>query len=123
MIEELFVRTQSSNVRAFKNSKILLKNPNLYYAIALESWKKEADKGNIRESFFSSQIGTRYRIFSSLHTDFIVCEGKKEFEVEVGGRSKKRKQIKGLENACIFKDGIEIGAADTLPLYLAGFLY
>jgi len=79
--------------RAFKNSKILLKNPNLYYAIALEFWKREADKGNIRESFFASQIENRYRIFSSLHTDFIVYEGKREIEVEVGGKSKKKKQI------------------------------
>lgn len=117
------VRTQSANVRAFKNSKILFKTPNLYYAIALESWKQDADKGNIRESFFSSQVGFRYNIFSSLNTDFLVCEGKRGFEMEVGGQSKKKKQIKGLENAYIFKDGIEIGAANTLPLYLAGFLY
>ena len=117
------VRTTSANIRAFKNSKILFKSPNLYYAIALESWRQEADKGNIRESFFSSQLGTRYSIFSSLNTDFVVREGKREFEAEVGGRSKKRKQIKGLGNAYIFKDGIEIGMANTLPLYLAGFLY
>jgi len=58
-----------------------------------------------------------------LNTDFVVREGKRDFEAEVGGRSKKRKQIKGLDNAYIFKDGIEIGMANTLPLYLAGFLY
>lgn len=117
------VRTTSANIRAFKNSKILFKSPNLYYAIALESWRQEADKGNIRESFFSSQVSTCYSIFSSLNTDFVVREGKLDFEAEVGGRSKKRKQIKGLGNAFIFKDGIEIGRANTLPLYLAGFLY
>jgi len=117
------IRTKSKNIRAFKNSKILLQNPNLYYAVALELWKREADKGNIRESFFASQIGTLYPLFSSLQTDFIVCVGKKEFEVEVGGRSKKKKQIKGLKNACIFKDTIEIGAANIIPLYLAGFLF
>jgi uncharacterized protein len=117
------VRPPSANMRAFKNSKILFKTPNLYYAIALESWKQDADKGNVRESFFSSQTAIRYRIFSSLNTDFVIREGKREFEVEVGGRSKKKKQIKGLGNAYIFKDGIELGMGNTLPLYLAGFLY
>ncbi len=117
------VRTTPTNMRAFKNSKILFKSPNLYYAIALEYWRKEAEKGNIRESFFSSQVGTCYSIFSSLNTDFVIREGKKEFEAEIGGKSKKRKQIKALRNAYIFKDGIEIGMANTIPLYLAGFLY
>jgi uncharacterized protein len=117
------VRTTSTNMRAFKNSKILFKSPNLYYAIALEYWRKEGEKGNIRESFFSSQVGTRYSVFSSLNTDFVIREGKNEFEVEIGGRSKKRKHIKALRNAYIFKDGIEIGMANTIPLYLAGFLY
>lgn len=117
------VRTEVSNVRAFKNSKILFKSPNLYYAIAFESWKREADKGNLRESFFASQVGTRYKIFSSMNTDFVVHEGKNLFEVEIGGKSKKKNQIKGLKDACIFKDGIEIGLGETIPLYLAGFLY
>ena len=118
------IRTSSSNIRAFKNSKVLFKSPNLYYAIAFESWKTDADKGNVRESFFSSQIkGAGYKIFSSLDTDFIVLEGRNKIEVEVGGKSKKKKQIRHIKNACIFKDNIEIGAANTIPLYLAGFLY
>ncbi|MCB2189812.1 MAG: AAA family ATPase [Deltaproteobacteria bacterium] len=117
------VRTKTGNIRAFKNSKILFKTPNLYYAIALEFWKKEADKGNIRESFFSSQAGNCYTIFSSLKTDFVIRKGETEVEIEIGGRSKKKKQIKSLENAFLFKDGIEIGMGNTLPLYLAGFLY
>jgi predicted AAA+ superfamily ATPase len=117
------IRTESTNVRVFKNSKILFKTPNMYYAIASEFWKKEADRGNLRESFFSSQVGTRYTLYSSLVTDFMVRDETKAFEVEVGGRNKKKKQIKGLENAYIFKDGIEMGACNTVPLYLAGFLY
>ena len=117
------VRTASSNMRAFKNSKILFKSPNIYYAIALEFWKSEADKGNLRESFFSSQVKPRYKIFSSPRTDFVVHQGKTAYEAEVGGKSKKKRQIKGLENAFIFKDGIEIGMTNTVPLYLAGFLY
>jgi len=41
----------------------------------------------------------------------------------VGGPSKGNRQIKGVENGLVFKDGIETGFARQLPLYLAGFLY
>lgn len=118
------VRTLSSNVRAFKNSKILFKSPNMYYSIAFDSWRTEADRGNIRESFFSSQIkGAGYKIYSSLNCDFTVIDNKRKIEVEVGGKNKKKKQIRNIENAFIFKDNIETGATNSIPLYLAGFLY
>lgn len=117
------VRTESKNVRAFKNSKILFKSPNIYFAIAYELWKGAVDKGNIRESFFASQISGHYRLFSSAHTDFLLLDESSRHEIEVGGRSKKKKQIKNLMNASIFKDDIEIGTGNTIPLYLAGFLY
>ena len=117
------VRTESKNIRVFKNSKILFKSPNIYYAIAFESWKNEADLGNIRESFFASQADNHYGLYSSTTTDFLLIEGKNRFEIEVGGKSKKKKQIKQLKDAYIFKDGIEIGSFNTVPLYLAGFLY
>ena len=41
------IRTESKYLKAFKNSKILFNSPNIYYAIAYESWKSDADKGNI----------------------------------------------------------------------------
>lgn len=116
------VRTKSSSVRVFKNSKILFKSPNIYYAVAFESWKSDVDRGNIRESFFASQIEGAYPLFSSMNADFVVIDGKKRIEIEVGGKSKKRKQIRNLKDAYVFKDGIEIGFANSIPLYLAGFL-
>jgi hypothetical protein len=117
------VRTQSKNIRAFKNSKILFKSPNLYFTIAFELWKSDIEKGNIRESFFASQVSKEYPVFSSLKTDFLVLNKKQRIEIEVGGKSKGRKQIKGLTDAFVFKDGIEIGHANVIPLYLIGFLY
>ncbi|MCP5053879.1 MAG: ATP-binding protein [bacterium] len=117
------VRTESKNRKVFKNSKILFKSPNIYFAIAFELWKSGVDKGNIRESFFASQVGRDYPVFSSINTDFLVIDGERRFEIEVGGKSKGRKQIKDLDNAYVFKDGIDIGFADSIPLYLAGFLY
>lgn len=117
------VRTESQKLKIFKNSKILFKSPNIYFTIAFELWKSDVEKGNIRESFFASQVGKDYPVFSSLNTDFLVLDNDRRVEVEVGGKSKGRKQIAGLENAFVFKDGIEIGYANVIPLYLAGFLY
>lgn len=117
------IRTESKYLKAFKNSKILFNSPNIYYAIAYESWKSDADKGNIRESFFASQVGIDYKLFTSKNVDFLLISGKVRAEIEVGGKSKKRKQIKNLKNAYIFKDGIEMGSSNIIPLYLAGFLY
>lgn len=114
---------QSIKVNVFKNSKILFKSPNIYFTIAYELWRSGIETGNLRESFFASQVGKDYPVFSSLNTDFRVECGDRRIEVEVGGKSKRRKQIKDLEDAYVFKDGIEVGYTDSIPLYLAGFLY
>ena len=117
------VRTESRNVRAFKNSKLLFNSPNSYFAIASDLWQSDVDKGNIRESFFASQTSDHYQVFSSLQTDFILADGKTRYEIEVGGKGKTKKQTKNLTNPLIFKDDIEIGVGVYIPLYLIGFLY
>ena len=117
------VGTESKKMTTFKNSKILFKSPNIYFTIAYEFWKNDIERGNIRESFFTSQIAKHYPLYSSMNTDFLVKDKTRRIEIEVGGKSKRRKQIKDLDDAYVFKDGIEIGYADSVPLYLAGFLY
>lgn len=117
------VSTESKSTHSLKNSKILFNSPNIYFAIAHELWKGDVEKGNIRESFFVSQVGGVYPVFTSMVTDFLIMDKLQRIEVEVGGKNKKRKQIKDLDNAYIFKDGIDLGFADSIPLYLAGFLY
>jgi uncharacterized protein len=117
------VRTESRNMKAFKNSKILFNSPNIYFAIAYEMWKSEIKRGNIRESFFAAQVSGNYAVFSSRNTDFLVQDKDRRIEIEVGGKNKRKKQIKDLDNAFIFKDGINIGYSESVPLYLAGFLY
>lgn len=117
------IRTESKKAIAFKNSKILFKSPNLYFTIAYELWRSDIEKGNIRESFFASQLGREYPVYTSMEVDFLVIDKTHRYEIEVGGKNKKRKQIGNLKDAFIFKDGIEVGYADSVPLYLAGFLY
>jgi len=48
-------------------------------------------------------------------------EGKSVFEI--GGKAKKRKQIKEAQEACVVRDDIEVGFDWEIPLWLFGFFY
>jgi predicted AAA+ superfamily ATPase len=98
-----------------KPEKIFLNNPNLMYNLG-----NDANLGNIRETFFFNQVQYKYTVFASKTVDFKV-DGNYEFEL--GGKSKNRKQIEGLDNTYLVKDDIEIGSDGTIPLWLFGFLY
>jgi len=52
--------------------------------------------------------------------DFLV-EGK--FLFEIGGKARKRAQIRGIEEAYVVRDDIEVGFDKDIPLWLFGFLY
>ena len=98
-----------------KPSKIYLNNTNLMWAIG----NKDPEMGNLRETFFLNQLNTVQDVFYPKAGDFLV--GKYTFEI--GGKTKKRKQIDGIANAYLVKDDIEIGSDKSLPLWLFGFLY
>ena len=99
-----------------KPEKIYLDNTNLVYAIA----DVEPNEGNLRETFFASQLSANHRLNYTNTGDFIV-NGKWTFEI--GGKNKSLKQIQGLENAYRVIDDVEFPANDALPLWLFGFLY
>jgi len=115
------VRRKKATVRSLQYSKILLLNPNLYYTISNELWKHNADLGNIRESFFISQLDGMF--FASDVVDYTIQLKGKEIEVEIGGKNKTRNQIKDLKNGYVFKDDIQTGYENIIPLFLVGFLY
>ncbi|MBI9032646.1 ATP-binding protein [bacterium] len=115
------IRRENATVRSLQYSKIMLANPNLYYSISNVMWKHNTDLGNIRESFFVSQLGKD--ILASKVVDYLIPVGNTEIEVEIGGKNKTRKQIQGLENAYVFKDDIQVGYDNIIPLFLIGFLY
>ncbi|MEA2103908.1 MAG: AAA family ATPase [Candidatus Cloacimonadota bacterium] len=115
------IRRKNATIRSLKYSKILLLNPNLYFAISNELWTHDTDLGNIRESFFVSQIDKN--IFVSKIVDYTINIANKTIEIEIGGKNKSRTQIKDIENGYLFKDDIEIGFENIIPLFLAGFLY
>jgi predicted AAA+ superfamily ATPase len=99
-----------------KPEKLYLNNPNLMYVLAGE----HANIGNIRETFFVNQLKCRNTINLSPVADFLIDE---KYTIEVGGKSKTRKQIAGLENALVVKDDIEIGHGNIIPLWMFGLLY
>jgi predicted AAA+ superfamily ATPase len=116
------IREDNSNLRSIKNSKILFYNPNLYYSLSEEIWNRSSDLGNIRESFFVSQIKNVENIQASKFVDFTVKYKDKIIECEIGGKNKSRKQIKNIENGYIFRDDQINGVGNIIPLYLIGFI-
>lgn len=98
-----------------KPEKIFLHHPNLMYALSSE----HGDVGSIRESFFINQTGAVGPVSYTKEGDFKV--GKYTFEV--GGKSKKERQVKDVPDAYVAADDIEIGHGRRIPLWLFGFFY
>ncbi len=99
-----------------KPDKVFLENTNLMYLYQ----GKNADIGNIRETFLANQLSYNQTVETSEVSDFLV-NGK--YTIECGGKSKTGEQIKYLENAYIAADGMETGIGTKIPLWLFGFLY
>ncbi len=99
-----------------KPEKIFLENTNLMFALSAEN----SNKGNIRETFFVNQLGYQHKVNYAEQGDFMI-DGK--FTFEVGGKSKKNKQIEEIKNAFVVADDIEYGSINKIPLWMFGFLY
>lgn len=110
------LRNDTGGIRGLgKVEKIYLGNPNLIHAIA----EGKPETGNLRETFFLSQMIQKHTVTASPQSDFII-EGN---TFEIGGKNKSQKQIKNIENSYIVKDHIEFGYGNTIPLWAFGFNY
>lgn len=98
-----------------KVEKVYLDNTNLIYALA----EKEANIGNLRETFFLNQMRVRNPIVASSVSDFQI-DGR---TFEIGGKSKGKKQIETVEEGYIVKDQIEFSSGNILPLWWFGLNY
>ena len=99
-----------------KPEKIYLDNTNHIYALS----EQQPNMGNVRETFFYNQVSYLHSISYCEKADFKVNA---TYTFEIGGSSKSTNQVKGLENAYIVKDDIEIHIGSTLPLWMFGLLY
>lgn len=110
------LRNQPSGLMELgKVEKVYLGNTNLIYAISDD----RPDVGNLRETFFLSQMRVNHNITASPKADFLI-DGN---TFEVGGQNKKQKQIKDIPNSYIVKDDIEFAYRNTIPLWAFGFNY
>ena len=98
-----------------KVDKIYLGNTCFIYALADEN----PEIGNIRETFFYCAMCVNHMVTSSPAADFLV----KGHTFEVGGKSKKQKQIKNVNDAFVVKDDIENAYMNIIPLWTFGFNY
>lgn len=114
MISQL--RDSTGGIRGLgKVDKIYLDNTNLIYSLANEN----ANKGNIRETFFMNQMRVRHDVTVSPVADFRIGD----LTFEVGGKNKGMKQIQGIDDAYNVKDDIEHGYLNTIPLWQFGLTY
>jgi len=113
---KLINQTEKYISRLQKPDKILLDNPNLFFALN----PGIVNIGSLREAFALNQLSAKHDVFIHPHADFIVDN---KFVIEIGGRNKDNHQIKNFENSFLFIDEIEIGHHNRIPLWLLGFLY
>lgn len=114
MIAQL--REKTDNILVIgKVEKVYLDNTNLAYCLS----ETDPDIGNLRETVFFNQMRINNKVFRSEKADFNI----KNLTFEVGGKSKRQKQIEGLKNAYIVKDDIDYGYKNVLPLWAFGLNY
>lgn len=99
-----------------KPDKIFLENTNLMYMFD----DVQTDVENVRETFAFNQLSHAHEVLFSEQSDFFVD---KKYTFEVGGKNKKRKQIKDVSESYILADNIEYGTERRIPIWLLGFLY
>jgi len=74
----------------------------------------------VRETFFLNQLSCQHRVTLPKSGDFLVNN---RFTFEIGGTGKTKRQIKDIPESFVVQDNIETGFAQTIPLWLFGFLY
>lgn len=98
-----------------KLEKTYLGNTNLLHALS----ENKPDVGNLRETFFLSQMQVNQKVFASKVSDFLIT-GK---TFEVGGKNKGKKQIAEVKDGFVVKDDIEFGFGNIIPLWHFGMNY
>lgn len=115
LIHTLYKQSKSVSMLN-KPDKIWLRNTNFMYAIA----KENVNKGTLRETFALQSLAQIHEVTLPPKADFLID---KTFTFEVGGKSKSQKQIAEIEDAYVFKDEIEVGIDNIVPLWLLGMMY
>ena len=98
-----------------KVDKVYLANTSLVYALA----DNIPETGNVRETFFFAQTSVCHTVASAdANGDFRIGD----YTFEVGGQSKKQRQISGVPNSFVVKDDVDFPGYRTLPLWHFGLM-
>lgn len=98
-----------------KPEKIYLENTNLAFVFNTD----QPDQGNLRETFFASQVSSSHQISYAPKGDFLVDD---KWTFEIGGKNKGKKQIEDIKESYVVNDDVEFPIG-SLPLWIFGFLY
>ena len=109
LIQLLYANGDENDMK--KPEKVYMHNTNLLYAIAPDN----ANKVNLRHTFFYNQTGYKHKIHSSKIADFLIDN---KYHILVGGH-----KIKAGKDFYAAADMIETGNDKLIPLWLFGFLY
>lgn len=110
---------EGGNLLLRKPEKMFLNNTTLLAALN-NFLGQPLSQGNMRELFFIQSLeNAGVPVFYSHEGDFRT----KEFIFEVGGKNKKKDQIKNSKNSFLVKDDILVSSLIEIPLYFFGFLY
>ena len=110
------LRDSTKGIRLLgKVDKIYLSNTALAYLLG----GHQTDIGNVRETFFYSQLRNGYDVLSSSISDFQIED--KTFEI--GGINKGQLQIHNAAQGYVVKDNITTGMGNIIPLWHFGLLY
>lgn len=118
LLNEIF-HSARGNSLVRKPGKIYINNTNLLFAIH-GNLRLETETGGIRETFFVNQVSAIHKINLHEKGDYLIDD---RWVVEVGGKGKTDKQIRGEAQSYLALDDITAGFGRKVPLYLFGFLY
>lgn len=99
-----------------KPEKVYLNNTNLAYALH----PADPNLGNLRETFFLSQVQPMHHVTAPPKGDFRLDE---RWTFEIGGPGKTATQLSAQPDAFVVRDELEYAAGNVLPLWVFGMLY
>lgn len=100
-----------------KPEKLFLENTNMLYSIA----PTKINKGMLRETFAINQLKSKHKVhYPEKGGDLLVNE---KYVFEIGGKSKKSKQIIDIPNSYILADELDYKIGNKIPIWMVGLLY
>lgn len=114
LIQQL--RSETNGLRGLgKVEKVYLDNTTMVFNLVGD----KSNIGNLRETFFLSQMRVKNDVIASSNVDFKI----NDYSFEVGGKNKQQDQLIKDGKSFVVKDDLEFGYRNVIPLWAFGFNY